>query len=172
LEIDLSRCGIAEPTLPAGYRWLAWSPELLDRHAAVKFRCFETEQDGQVFPSLRTADGCRRLMDYIATHPQFVPNATWLLVREESTPAGVVDCGTIQGLAPIPDSGAIQNVGIVPEHRGLGLGRALVQAALRGFHANGMTHVSLEVTAANLPAVQLYQSLGFRVTKTLYRSVD
>ncbi len=172
LEIDLSRCGIGEPILPAGYRWLEWSPELLERHAAVKFRCFETEQDGQVFPSLRTADGCRRLMEYIAGHTQFVPTATWLLVREDVAQVGVVDCGTIQGLAPIPDSGAIQNVGIVPEHRGLGLGRSLVQAALHGFRASGLIHISLEVTAANEPAVRLYQSLGFRVTKTLYRSVD
>ena len=172
LEIDLSRCGIGEPILPAGYRWVEWSPELLDRHAAVKFRCFETEQDGQVFPSLRTADGCRRLMEYIAGHAQLVPNATWLLVCEDAAQVGGVDCGTIQGLAPIPDSGAIQNVGIVPEHRGLGLGRALVQAALCGFRASGLTHISLEVTAANLPAVRLYQSLGFLVTKTLYRSVE
>lgn len=49
LEIDLTRCHIAEPVLPAGYRWVEWSSELLDRHAAVKFRCFETEKDGQVF---------------------------------------------------------------------------------------------------------------------------
>lgn len=172
LEIDLTRRDIARPILPTGYRWVEWSPELLDRHAAVKFRCFETEQDGQVFPSLRSQEGCRRLMEYIATHTQFVPSATWLLVSEAPSPAGISDCGTIQGLAPIPDSGAIQNVGIVSEHRGRGLGRALVQSALCGFRASGLTHVSLEVTAANLPAVRLYQSLGFLVTKTLYRSVD
>lgn len=172
LEIDLARRHIAEPVLPAGYRWIKWSPELLDRHAAVKFRCFETEKDGQVFPSLRSADGCRQLMDYIATNPLFVPNATWLLVCEKAASGTLEDCGTIQGLASVPESGAIQNVGIVPEHRGHGLGRALVQAALRGFLASELTHVSLEVTAANLPAVKLYQSLGFLVTKTLYRSVE
>ena len=160
------------PVLPAGYRWVEWSLELLDRHAAVKFRCFETEKDGQVFPSLRNADGCRRLMDYIATNPLFVPNATWLLVCDEAAQGDLADCGTIQGLSSVPESGAIQNVGIVPEHRGRGLGRALVQAALCGFRASGLTHISLEVTAANVPAVKLYQSLGFLVTKTLYRSVN
>lgn len=172
LEIDLTRRDIAPPELAAGYRWVEWSPELLDRHAAVKFRCFESEKDGQVFPSLRSADGCQRLMNYIATHPLFVPTATWLLVRDDVARGEVIDCGTIQGLATIPDSGAIQNVGIVPEHRGRGLGRALVQAALRGFRAGGLMHISLEVTAANEPAVRLYQSLGFQVTKTLYRSVE
>lgn len=172
LEIDLSRCEIGEPILPAGYRWLEWTPELLDRHAAVKLRCFETEKDGQVFPSLRSEDGCRRLMNFIATNPLFLPRATWLLVCDDSMHGTSIDCGTIQGLASVLDSGAIQNVGIVPEHRGRGLGRALVQAALRGFHDCGLTQISLEVTAANQPAVELYRSLGFQVTKTLYRSVD
>lgn len=172
LEIDLTRCDVARPELTAGYRWVEWSPELLGRHAAVKYRCFETEKDGQVFPSLRSAAGCQRLMDYIATNPMFVPTATWLLVSNDVNRGEVIDCGTIQGLATIPDSGAIQNVGIVPEHRGRGLGRALVQNALRGFRESGLMHISLEVTAANEPAVRLYQSLGFRVTKTLYRSVE
>ena len=172
LEIDLQRCDIAEPILSAGYRWMEWSPELLNRHAAVKYRCFEMERDGQVFPSLRSAEGCQRLMDYITTNPLFVPNATWLLVCDGSAQGVPADCGTIQGLASVPESGAIQNVGIVPEHRGLGLGRALVQAALCGFRASGLTHISLEVTAANVTAVRLYQSLGFLVTKTLYRSVE
>ncbi|MBM3971569.1 MAG: GNAT family N-acetyltransferase [Planctomycetes bacterium] len=172
LEIDLQRCDIAEPVLSTGYRWMEWSPELLNRHAAVKYRCFEMEKDGQVFPSLRSAEGCQRLMDYITTNSLFVPNATWLLVCDESAQGVPTDCGTIQGLASYLESGAIQNVGIVPEHRGRGLGRALVQAALRGFQASGLTQISLEVTAANLPAVKLYQSLGFLVTKTLYRSVE
>jgi GNAT superfamily N-acetyltransferase len=172
LEIDLTQCELPAPILPPGYRWVEWSPELLDRHAAVKFRCFETEQDGQVFPSLRTADGCRQLMKYIAGHPQFIAPATWLLVHDADGSRPAEDCGTIQGLSPFPEMGAIQNVGIVPAHRGLGLGRALVQVALLGFRASGLTHCSLEVTAANEPALRLYQSLGFRLTKTLYRSVE
>lgn len=172
MEIDLSRCEIAKPMLPPGYHWREWTPELFDRHAAAKFRCFETEKDGLVFPSLGSAEGCRRLMDFIVTSPLFVPSATWLLVCETTNDLAPQDCGTIQGLSAPLDGGAIQNVGIVPEHRGRGLGRALVQAALLGFRENGLEHISLEVTAANQPAIRLYLSLGFCVTKTLYRSVD
>ena len=32
--------------------------------------------------------------------------------------------------------------------------------------------VSLEVTANNAAAVELYRSVGFRATRTMYRSVD
>ena len=44
--------------------------------------------------------------------------------------------------------------------------------ALRGFQQLGITRVSLEVTADNQEAVRLYESLGFRLTKTLFRQVD
>jgi hypothetical protein len=172
LEIDLTRHDLDEPNLPPGYRWISWTSALIDRHAAVKLRCFQYEQDGQIFPSLRTAEGCRRLMDYITQSPQFLPSTTWLLTCDTAEGGSASDCGTIQGMATCLDSGAIQNVGIVPHHRGRGLGRALLLASLRGFQASGIPHVSLEVTAANQPALRLYESLGFQLTKTLYRSIN
>ena len=172
LQIDLSQRTLCEPTVPQGYHWVTWSPELLERHAAVKFRCFEREQDGRIFRSLRELGGCRQLMEYISGHDQFVPSATWLLVCEADERGQPVDCGTVQGLGPVLDWGAIQNVGILPEHRGRGLGRALMLKALRGFQEFGLNQVSLEVTAANESAVQLYSSLGFRRMKTLFREVD
>jgi len=68
--------------------------------------------------------------------------------------------------------GAIQNVGVVPEYRGRGLGRALVLQCLAGFQAAGVPRVYLEVTACNLPAVQLYRSIGFCLARTTYRAVE
>ena len=53
-----------------------------------------------------------------------------------------------------------------------GIGRALLLKSLRGFQESGLNHVSLEVTAANEAALRLYVSLGFRLTKTLFREVD
>jgi ribosomal protein S18 acetylase RimI-like enzyme len=67
--------------------------------------------------------------------------------------------------------GAIQNLGVVPEHRGRGLGRALVHQALIGFRDSGLDRAYLEVTAENQGAVVLYRSLGFRRAKTLYKAV-
>ena len=172
LEIDLSQRPFHEPPLPDGYHWLNWSPELLERHAAVKFRCFQQEQDSRIFRSLRELSGCRHLMEYISGHEQFVPSATWLLVARAAEGVEPIDCGTVQGIAAALDFGAIQNVGILAEHRGQGLGRALLLKSLRGLQESGINHVSLEVTAANDAALRLYVSLGFRPTKTLFREVD
>jgi GNAT superfamily N-acetyltransferase len=169
--MDLRKLPSHEPVLPFGYRCLPWEPELLARHAAVKYRCFRGPGDGRVFQSLSHPSGCRQLMEYISEHPLFVPAATWLLVYDDPIRDETIDCGTIQGLATTVDLGAIQNVGIAPEHRRLGLGRTIVLKALFGFRDFGASRVSLEVTADNIPAVRLYLSLGFRLSKTLYREV-
>ena len=42
---------------------------------------------------------------------------------------------------------------------------------LAGFRDVGLERVYLEVTAENLPAVSLYDSLGFRLVRTMYKAV-
>ena len=105
-------------------------------------------------------------MREIRRKPGFLPGATWLI----ACPEGYV--GTVQGVMDRGPIGAIQNLGVIPAYRGLGLGRALVRRALRGFYQAGLRRAYLEVTAENAAAVQLYRSLGFRRAKTLYKAVD
>ena len=112
--------------------------------------------------------GCVRLMHEISRQETFLAPATWL-ISWQSDGNSFQDCGTIQGLALTEQLGSIQNIGIVPEHRGLGLGRALVEKSLEGFRMAGIRRVVLEVTASNQLAVELYRSLGFRTTRTMYR---
>jgi ribosomal protein S18 acetylase RimI-like enzyme len=168
LEVDLGRPRAAQP-LPPGYRFVPWNEALLDVHARTKFRAFRDEIDAHVFPCLGSLDGCRRLMTEIRGKTGFLPMTTWL-VACGSRPADLQWCGTIQGVIDRRHTGMIQNVGIVPGHRGLGLGTALIERALDGFREAGLWAASLEVTADNARAVRLYQRLGFRRTKTIYKS--
>ncbi|MEK6235218.1 MAG: GNAT family N-acetyltransferase, partial [Planctomycetales bacterium] len=71
-----------------------------------------------------------------------------------------------------PNVGAIQNLGVTPEHRGRGLGRALLLGALHGFFAAGLRHAFLEVTSHNGEAIELYHDVGFRRVRTLYKVVN
>jgi GNAT superfamily N-acetyltransferase len=175
MEFNFAERPVPDPELPPGYDFVAWDPIHLDRHAVTKFACFRSELDSQVFPSLSTIEGCQRLMLEIASQRTFLPEATWLICRSgqsaEGTNDGPVDCGTIQGLANGRDAGSVQNVGVSPDHRGLGLGRALVLQSLLGFQAAGMRRVFLEATAENAPAVELYRSVGFRLIRTTFRQV-
>jgi hypothetical protein len=169
MEIDLATTPIPPPVLPEGYEWGDWDERDVERHALVKHRSFREEVDSEVFPSLGEYFGCVRLMHEISQQDSFLGPATWLIVCRTS--GGIPeDCGTIQGLGPTMLTGSVQNVGVVPEHRGLGLGRALMLKSLEGFLLARRERVVLEVTAKNHPAVELYQSIGFRTVRTMYRT--
>jgi ribosomal protein S18 acetylase RimI-like enzyme len=170
MEADLSPPRGMQP-LPPGYRFVPWNEALLDVHARTKFRAFRDEIDAHVFPCLGDLEGCRRLMHEIRGKSGFLAPATWLIAYG-AHPANLRWCGTIQGVVDRQRAGMIQNVGIVPDHRGLGLGTCLIERALAGFRTAGLRTAALEVTAENPRAVQLYQRLGFRRTKTLYKTCD
>jgi ribosomal protein S18 acetylase RimI-like enzyme len=170
MEADLGPPG-PEPQLPPGYRFVPWNEAILDVHARTKYRAFRDEVDAQVFPCLASLEGCRRLMHEIRRKAGFLPDATWLIARG-SSPADLQWCGTIQVVNDRGRNGMIQNIGIVPGHRGQGLGSCLIQQAFAGLRCRGFRTASLEVTAENCGAVRLYKRLGFRRTKTLYKVCD
>jgi len=171
-RMDLDLGAVRQPpSLRRGYRLVAWNEALVDVHARAKFRAFRDEIDALVFPCLGSFEGCRRLMREIRKKPGFLPEATWLIACG-SSPEDLQWCGTIQGVATAGSCGLIQNIGIVPGHRGLGLGSCLIEQALQGFRRHGLRVASLEVTSDNGRAVQLYQRLGFRRVRTLYKVVD
>ncbi len=172
MEIPLDRDFAAAIRLPAGYCLVPWSEELLEAHAEAKYRSFAYEIDANVFPCLGEYEGCLRLMREITRRDTFMPEATWLLQYQDDPENDPQVCGTIQGSENRQGWGAIQNVGVVPEHRGLGLGTCLVYAALNGFGARRLPTAMLEVTTQNCGALRLYERLGFYRTKTVYKVAD
>jgi hypothetical protein len=186
MELDL-RHPRPQARLPNGFYWLPWENGVLDLHARVKYQCFAGEMDSCVFPSLGTLAGCRELMAAIASRPGFCPGATWLVTGksldchpEDDGPLSGVPVGhsadvcvaTVQGLIDNERYGGIQNLGVVPEYRGFGIGWAILLKALEGFSAAGARRAFLEVTAKNELAVRMYRRLGFRSCKTIYREVE
>jgi ribosomal protein S18 acetylase RimI-like enzyme len=164
MEVDL-RWIDPVPDLPPGFVWVPWADSVLEAHADVKWRSFRNETDSRVFPNLANLDGCVELMRVIRGREGFTPEATWLI----SAPGEC--CGTVQGVRDTSGFGMIQNLGVVPEYRGLGLGRALLLSALHGFRHKGFKRGSLEVTARNKRAVRLYHQAGFVIQKTMYREL-
>lgn len=171
MEFDLRWQSVPQPSVPAGYQLVAYRDDLVSQHAQAKYESFHEEIDAAIFPCLGDREGCARLMEEITHRPGFLPEATWLITHRDSLGRSEI-CGTIQGLEDVHHVGAIQNVGVVPFHRSRGLGSALVRAALTGFQLQGLPRAYLEVTAQNVGAVELYQRLGFRRVKTLYKSVE
>lgn len=173
MEIDLTGRQLVPPTLPSSYRLIEWDDALLDSHAEAKYHSFHSEIDANVFPCLGDWDGCHRLMHEIRNKHGFLPGATWLMVYEPDDGSGTVEyCGTVQGIRDYAGLGAIQNLGVTPDHRGKNLGSCLLTKALEGFRQAGLRRSFLEVTAQNSGAIRLYQRLGFSKARTVYKAVE
>jgi RimJ/RimL family protein N-acetyltransferase len=71
----------------------------------------------------------------------------WCDVRRDHWPAHA-HCGTL-------------GMGLLPEYRGKGLERRLMQAALDAAHIEGFVRVELTAHADNPRAIALYEKLGF-----------
>lgn len=82
--------------------------------------------------------------------------AFWLTAMEGDTLLGYI--GIQFGL----DGGDIMTVATEPELRGKGIGKKLVLAAVERLQEKHLSYLTLEVRPSNLPAIALYESLGFR----------
>jgi len=171
MELDLAKPIIEHSLCPAGYELVPFSEDLLRDHAAAKYHSFREELDANVFPCLARRDGCLRLMREISDRIGFVPEATWLIRYRPAPGMRPEAVGTIQGIQ-FEGWGAIQNVGIAPEHRGKGLGSILLMRAAKGFRAAGLLKMHLEVTTDNTAAVRLYERLGFCRAEVVYKAAD
>lgn len=166
MQMDLLASLPPVPNLPMDFAWIPWEARLLDAHVDVKYQCFRDDLDGVVFPNLSNRIGCTRLMHEISTRPGFRPESTWLIAHGDRYVA------TVQGISDRSGTGGIQNLGVIPAYRGRGLGKAILLQALHGFRRFGLARTTLEVTATNDTAIQMYRQVGYRFRKTLYKMVE
>jgi ribosomal-protein-alanine N-acetyltransferase len=62
---------------------------------------------------------------------------------------------------PVLDEATLLNVCVAPECQGKGVARQALQQIFEKLRSNGFNIVFLEVRTSNVPAIKLYQSLGF-----------
>jgi len=109
--------------------------------AAIERRCFSDPWPLDGFREVLAMPGCVALVMTAGDEP-----CAYFLARE------------ILGTAEV------LNLAVVPDHRGQGLGRALLEAGLAAVQSRGGTEIFLEVRASNTVAQALYRSRGFRVS--------
>ena len=172
METRLAGVDFSADPLPDGYQLHAWHPQLLAHHADAKYHSFCGEIDSHIFPCLGDPEGCHRLMKEISKKRGFLPEATWLLSWQGDMGEPREYCGTIQGIRDRGGYGGVQNLGIVPEHRGQGLAAIMLVQALKGFQQARLRRCYLEVTAQNDSAISLYERFGFVRVRTAYKAVE
>jgi ribosomal protein S18 acetylase RimI-like enzyme len=71
-----------------------------------------------------------------------------------------------------PNSIDLSNATTLPEHRGVGVGRALTRAAIAWADGQGISAMTIDWRATNLLAARMWPRVGFRSTfLRLYRSI-
>jgi len=170
MVFDFTKTVLTPPLLPAGFWFVEWSEALTEPHADVLHRSFRDDLDGAVFTTFQEYNHCRRLIETLEDSPHFLPEATLLIAYGDSNDIFEY-VANIQGLKLAGDVGAIQNVAVLPAYRRRGLGQAIVLGALQGFQRSGVKRVTLEATADNLTAVNLYDRIGFTTFRVYFREI-
>jgi len=60
------------------------------------------------------------------------------------------------------EHGITDDVLVLPGWRGQNIAKALISEGVKFFHAQGVAEVRLEVRASNMPALSVYQSMGYQ----------
>ena len=81
--------------------------------------------------------------------------AFWLVATEGETVAGYIGSQTVM------DETDMMNVAVHPDFRRQGIAEALVNGLVKQLKDMGSHCLTLEVRASNVPAISLYEKLGF-----------
>ncbi|MDQ4056927.1 MAG: GNAT family N-acetyltransferase, partial [Thermoproteota archaeon] len=63
--------------------------------------------------------------------------------------------------------GHVVSVAVLPEHRGKGLGKALMLEGINGVMHRKSDEIYLEVRKSNESAIKMYQNIGFQIKSKL-----
>ena len=83
------------------------------------------------------------------------PLSLWLVALEGENVIGYVGSQTVMGWSDM------MNVAVHPDHRRLGVGKALIEELIRQLREQGSENLTLEVRASNENAKALYAGLDF-----------
>lgn len=96
----------------------------------------------------------------------------FLVAESDEKVVGYIMCRAEYGFSvmkrfSLAKKGHIISLAVLQEHRGRGLGHALVEVVLGALMDKGYSEVYLEVRVSNSSAVGLYESLGFDIVSRL-----
>jgi ribosomal protein S18 acetylase RimI-like enzyme len=95
--------------------------------------------------------------------PVYVPEHERFVI----SPSGEVASFCIIWMDETNKLGHFEPVGTHPDYQRKGLGRALLYDAMRTLQAEGMTEADVCTAYDNFPATELYESVGFQLSKRL-----
>jgi ribosomal protein S18 acetylase RimI-like enzyme len=103
------------------------------------------------------AEVTARLCDDMAARPTVASFIAWL----DDAPVGLVNC--VEGFSTFKSRPLmnIHDLAVLPGHRGMGIGQALLQKAQDHAQSRGCCKLTLEVLTGNARALRSYAQFGF-----------
>lgn len=99
---------------------------------------------------------------------------TFIVAEENGEIVGYIMCRVEVGFSNFGLSGLIKkghivSVAVLPQYRRKGIGESLVNKAMDGIRLYNSKQCFLEVRITNTEAINLYNKLGFEVTRTVHK---
>ena len=152
------------PYAPEGIDIRRWSEQDYQAAAAVITSAYRGHIDSEINDQYRTIAGSLRFLNNIVRFPgcgQFDGESSFIAYHRASrTAVGLILCSRVKN-----DVGHITQVCVLAEHRGKGIGEALLAANLQDLNRRRFSMLSLTVTEANKSAVELYKRLGYHIER-------
>lgn len=140
---------VPSPVVPAGWQVRALAgPDEIPLRAAAHRAVWLPWSDGEVsdadYARMMALPGYERDLDVVAVAPD-----------------GLIASTVVGWLDPVNRVGCFGQVGALPAYRRRGLTRAAMLECLRRMQAHGMARACVSTGVSNIPAIRLYQSVGF-----------
>jgi ribosomal protein S18 acetylase RimI-like enzyme len=137
-----------------------WTEQDYQPAAGIITASYRAHIDSEINDQYRTTAGSMRFLNNIVRFPGcgvFDPEASFVAVHQPTNSLiGLILCSRVRD-----DVGHVTQVCLVPEHRGEGIGEALMAATCSALSSRKFNLLTLTVTQANRRAVDLYRKLGF-----------
>jgi ribosomal protein S18 acetylase RimI-like enzyme len=168
--LRLDEADLQNRPLSTGLRVEPWTDRAFEPAARLIQLAYADHIDGEINDQYRSQAGGMRFLRNIVLLPgcgQFVPEASFLVRPVTGDPlVGMVLTSTVaQGV------GHTTQICVMPGYQGNGIGRQLMENAIRALRRRNYDSLSLTVTSVNKSAVELYEHLGFRTIKTFAAGV-
>jgi len=149
---------LPEVEVPPGYEIRTYREGDEEQWANCINRAYSTQRD-------KTNWTAQSVREKFVSSPSFIPDGCFFAVRQGRIVGAFMAWREIDAG---PQRGRLHWLGVDPDHRNLGLAKALTVRVLRYLLEHGMTSIFLDTSYAYPVAMKMYSKLGFVETPRLF----